>query len=133
MPKATPAAEQFTALGINPADYTPAMQLAVKQKWGNLRVNEKVDVLRRDLAAVVTEPAPPVESIEATARAMGEADPTAYAVAEHKRLKRNHAVAAWRARNQIQAALDARDLKFKAMRAKRGSKSAEPALAGAAQ
>ena len=102
--KSKKPADLFEEMGIPEADWTEPMRLAVKQKWSGLRVDEKVDVLRKELAAV-----------EAVAVPSSVTDPD-----EVKRLKRNAAVNAWRTRNQIQAALDARDLKFAALRAKRG-------------
>lgn len=108
------AAAQFEALGIPEADWTDAMRLAVKQRWSNLPVDVKVDDLRASLAAV-TEPAAPTEAELVAAGFTTEP-------AQHDELarrKRNAKVQAWRARKQIQAALDARDLRFKAMRAKR--------------
>lgn len=116
MPKKTPAAEQFAALNIDPADYTPAMALAVKQKWSGLPIDKKVGELRDALAAVESPDVPTVDDLAA----QGADDPEA----ERKRLVRNAKVHVWRQRNQIQAALDARDIRFKAMRAARGSKKA---------
>lgn len=111
--KSVSAAEQFAALGLTDASkWTPAMNLAVKQKWSSLPVDAKVDDLRTRLAAVKT---PAVPSIHALTQQLGTADA---AKAEHARLLRNAKVNAWRARNQIQAALDAREMKF-AARAKR--------------
>lgn len=115
--KSQPAGEQFAALGIDPADYTPAMTLAIKQRWSNLPVDKKVDELRAELAAVQT---PAVTSVDALIQELGTRE---LAEAEHRRLKRNAAVNAWRVRNQLRAALDARDLKFAAMRAKRAPKA----------
>lgn len=112
--KSLSAAEQYTAMGLtDPAVWTPAMNLAVKQKWSNLPVDVKVDDLRGRLASVE---APTVESLDALTQRLGTLDA---AKAEHARLLRNAKVNAWRARNQIQAALDARELKFAAMRGKR--------------
>lgn len=120
----TPAAEQFAALGISESDWTDAMRLAVKQKWSGLPVDAKVGDLRSLLATTKATP-PAVPSVEDIKKAMILAgDPVvtdAAATAEHKRRKRNAAVNAWRERNQIQAALDARDLKLAATRAKRKS------------
>jgi hypothetical protein len=117
--KVTPAAEQFAALGLNdPAAWSPAMHLAVKQRWGNLPVDRKVDDLRAELAAVEVEATPDA----ATVLSLGLApDQTAAEVEAHRR-KRNAKVNAWRARNQIQAALDARALKFAQMRQAKGVK-----------
>lgn len=115
MSKKTPAAEQFAALRIDPKDFTPAMELAVKQKWSGLPVDEKVGDLRDRLAMVTLPGVPAVEAL--VADGMDEAD----AKAERARLLRNAKVNAWRTRNQIQAALDARDLRFRAMRAARSA------------
>lgn len=115
----TPAAEQFKALGIPEADWTPAMTLAVKQNWSGLPVDEKVADLRNRLAAVETVATPSTEEIVANnlaATGIGDRDA---AEVEAKRLARNAGVTAWRSRKQLQAALDARDLKFKALRASR--------------
>lgn len=117
--KSTAAAAQFTALGIDEADYTDAMRLAVKQRWSNLPVDQKVDDLRAALAAV-KEPALPTDDELVAAGFTTD-------VAKHDemaRRKRNAKVQAWRARKQIQAALDARDLRFRAMRAKRSTAKA---------
>lgn len=123
MPKQTPAADAFAALGIAPADFTDAMTLAVKQRWSGLQTDAKVADLRAQLAAVEVAVVPSVDEMLAEHAAMGEPIDDvarARATAEHKRLKRNAAVNAWRERNRLQAALDARDLKFKALRASRG-------------
>lgn len=125
MPKKTPAADQFAALGIPRDDWTDAMKLAVTQKWGDLPVTEKVADLRTSLAAVTTADVGTVADVKAQLLLSGATIVTeADAVAEHKRLKRNAAVQAWRKRNQIQAALDARELKFAQLRAKRGKTAA---------
>lgn len=117
------AAAQFAALGIPETDWTDAMRLAVKQKWSSLPVDAKVADLRARLASVETPAVPTIEALRLEFRAAGRAADLAAedAIAEHKRLKRNAAVTAWRARNQIQAALDAREAKFAALRAKRGA------------
>lgn len=107
----TPAAEQFHQMGLTPADYTPAMEIAVKQKWGDLPVDDKVADLRDRIDAVTTEPTPTAIELE-HAGLDAEA-----AATEAKRLKRNAKVQAWRERNHLQAALDARELKFARMRA----------------
>lgn len=120
MPKQTPAAEQFAALGIAEADYTKAMTLAVKQRWSNLPVERKVADLRAELAAVEAPVVPTVDALRTALEAAGEPLAQAAAEAEHARLKRNAAVTAWRAKNKLQAAIDARDIKFAALRAKRG-------------
>ena len=130
--KKTPAAEQFAALGIAKDDWTDAMRLAVKQKWSGLPVDAKVADLRALLDAATATPldVPSVEDIKKQMILDGAviaAD--AEAIKEHKRLKRNAAVNAWRERNQIQAALDARDLKFAALRAKRKAKTSAAAPA----
>lgn len=121
----TPAAEQFAALGLtDEAAWSKAMQLAVKQRWSGLPVDVKVADLRAQLAAVTVADVPSVDEMVAEAVALGGTDDDATrekAEAEHKRLKRNAAVNAWRERNQIQAALDARDLKFAGLRAARKS------------
>lgn len=113
----TDPAEQFA--GIPESDWTDPMRLAIKQRWTKLPMDAKVDELRARLAAVTVAPIdedalradfPDVEKFEA----------------ELKRRKRNAAVNAWRERNQIQAALDARQAKFAALRSKRG-KTAGPA------
>jgi hypothetical protein len=122
-PRKTPAAEQFAALGLtDETAWTKAMQLAVKQRWAGLPVDVKVADLRARLAAVETAVVPTVEEMLAEHAAMGEPIDDvarARAEAERKRLVRNANVNAWRERNQIQAALDARDLKFSALRAAR--------------
>ena len=119
--KATPAAEQFAALGFaDPLDWTPAMALAVKQKWTNLPVDRKVDVLRADLAAVMV-------SVTATAHDLvvaGFSTDADACATEASRLVRNAKVNAWRVRNQIQAALDARALKFAILRQSKAVKAA---------
>jgi hypothetical protein len=107
-----PAEQQFLDLGLTDrATWTPAMNLAVKQKWSNLEVDAKVDDLRARIAAVTTAETPPVEVLTA----QGVADPEK----EAARLRRNAGVNAWRVRSQLQAALDARELKFAALRGKR--------------
>lgn len=129
MTRKTPAAEQFAALGIAEDDYTDAMQLAVKQKWSGLPVEDKVADLRAALEALEAPTVPDVAQIKADLVLAGNTVVSdEMATAEHKRLKRNAAVNAWRTRNQIQAALDARELKFAAMRNKRASAS-KPATA----
>lgn len=137
--KATPAAEQFAALGLtDPAAWSPAMNLAVKQKWANLPVDRKVDDLRAELAAVEVAKTPDAAALLA-GNAAGATEPC-YAAAtdqaaadvEAARLKRNAKVNAWRVRNQIQAALDARAMKFAAMRAGRGKVDADLPQTGAA-
>lgn len=119
----TPAAEQFRALGLtDEAAWTKAMQLAVKQRWSGLPVDQKVADLRAALAAVTGADVPSVDEMVAEAVALGGTDDDvarANAEAERKRLVRNANVNAWRERNQIQAALDARDLKFAGLRAAR--------------
>lgn len=110
--KSRAAAAQFAELGIDEADYTPAMRLAVKQKWSSLPVDQPVGKLREQIAAVVTEQ-PDMAALTAAFPEPAEFE------AELRRLKRNYAVTAWRRRNQLQAALDARDLRFAAMRSKR--------------
>jgi hypothetical protein len=137
--KATPAAEQFAALGLtDQSAWSPAMNLAVKQKWANLPVDRKVDDLRAELAAIAVDEVPTVDMLEGSAMPQhGDAREMTRdeAVAEHARLLRNAKVNAWRKRNQIQAALDARALKFaqmrqgKALKVKGGSHDAAPALA----
>lgn len=120
MPRRTPAAEQFAALGIPEDDYTDAMRLAVKQKWTGLPVDAKVADLRDQLAALKpTEVETPAQIKTRLILAGAPVVTDAEVDVEHKRLKRNAAVNDWRARNQIQAALDARDAKFAALRAKR--------------
>lgn len=124
MTRRTPAAEQFAALGIAEDDYTDAMRLAVKQKWSGLPVDDKVADLRAALEALESPAVPDVAQIKADLVLAGNTVVSdEMATAEHKRLKRNAAVNHWRSRNQIQAALDARELKFAAMRGKRSSAS----------
>jgi hypothetical protein len=106
------AADQFAGLGLAEADYTPAMTLAVKQRWSNLPIDRKVDDLRAAVAAVKAVETPTVEILEAQGF---EGD----AKVEAARLKRNATVNAWRERNQLQAALDAREARYAAMRAQR--------------
>ena len=110
-----PAAAQFEALGLTPKDWTPAMQMAVKQKWSNLPVDDKVDDLRQRIADVEPEPTPSPDILMATGFST-KADECAE---EAKRLKRNATVNAWRVRTQLQAALDARELRFAKVRAAR--------------
>jgi len=121
----TPAAEQFHALGLTDEKaWTPTMLLAVKQRWSGLPVDQKVADLRAALAAVEVAAVPSVDEMVAEAVSLGGTDNDATrdkATTEHKRLKRNAAVNAWRERNQIQAALDARDLKFRALRSAKKS------------
>jgi len=119
MPKKTPAAELFNACGIAPDDYTAAMRLAVKQRWSGLPIHEKVDVLRARLAAVQVASVDPAAVCESLAADTPAAALDAATAAEVKRLKRNASVNAWRERNQLQAALDAREAKFAALRARR--------------
>lgn len=108
------AADAFAALGIAPADWTDTMRLAVKQNWTNLPVDKKVDDLRAEIAAIKPEPVPPAEVL--LAQGFGTEDECR---AEVNRLKRNASVNAWRARGQLQAALDAREAKFARVRAAR--------------
>lgn len=127
MSKKTPAREQFLALGLtDESAWTPAMVLAVKQKWSGLPLDVKVADLRAQLAALEAEELPSVTELVTSMAAAGEtgADLPERAAAELKRRKRNAAVNLWRSRNQLQAALDARDLKFAALRAKRGTQVA---------
>jgi hypothetical protein len=105
--KSTPAAEQFRAMGLEPSEWTEPMKIAVKQRWSNLPVDAKVDELRAQIAAVAPAPVPTVEVLQA--QGFGTEDECRTEVA---RLKRNASVNAWRSRNQFQAALDARELKF---------------------
>lgn len=120
------AAEQFKAMGIPESDWTDTMQVAVKQRWSSLPVDEKVADLRARLAAVAEPVLPSLEDL--TKQYEAAADPHAEQTAtdELARLKRNAKVQTWRARKQIQAALDARDLKFKALRSA-GTKAASKA------
>lgn len=111
MPKRITAAQQFTDLGIPESDWTPAMRLAVKQRWSLLPVSEKVDVLRQGIAAVEPDPTPTVDQLATTGHPREECEK------EARRLKRNAGVNAWRDRGQLQAALDARTLKFAQLRA----------------
>jgi hypothetical protein len=119
--KATPAAEQFIAHGLtDESAYTPAMQLAIKQKWTGLPIDSPVATLRDAIAKIKPKPVPSVTDVMADLAAQGVSPVSGEAAAaEVKRLKRNAAVQAWRERNQLQAALDARELKFAALRAKR--------------
>lgn len=122
MKKATPAAEQFAVLGVSKSDYTDAMKLAIRQKWTNLPVDVPVAELRTRLAAVTPAPVPSLEEVTVAIAAahpdLPVEDVADKARTEQARLKRNAAVHAWRQRNQLQAALDARDHKFKVLRAK---------------
>lgn len=125
-----PAAEQFADLGLtNQKHWTPAMQLAVKQKWSNLPIGDKVDDLRNAIADIVTDPTPSVEMLLATGFSKDEGA----CRVEAARLKRNATVNAWRRRNQLQAALDAREMKYAAMRAARSKKGAAAATDGLVQ
>lgn len=135
MTRRTPAADQFKALGIPETDWTDAMQLAVKQKWSGLPVDDKVADLRAALEALTQPEVPTVEQIKGELVLAGNPVVTDdMATAEHKRRKRNAAVNHWRARNQIQAALDAREAKFAMMRGKRkgGGKDSQSAPLAAA-
>lgn len=121
MPKKTPAADQFRALGLtDETAWTDTMRLAVKQRWSGLPVDAKVADLRAQLAAIVPDPVPTAAALQAALEAAGEPLAEQAAAAEHKRLKRNVAVDVWRRRGKVQAAIDARDLKFAALRALRG-------------
>jgi hypothetical protein len=113
--QSTAAAAQFAQLGIPEADWTSAMSLAVRQKWSSLPVEKPVAELRRELAQVAVPRVPSRGELAAMHPTYDEAA----VVKEEARLKRNAAVHAWRQRNQLQAALDARELRFAAMRAKR--------------
>ena len=112
-----PAAEQFDALGLTPKDWTPSMQMAVKQKWSNLEVDAKVDDLRQRIADVEPVPTPTPEILMAS----GFSADLDECTEEAKRLKRNATVNAWRTRTQLQAALDARELRFAKTRATKGA------------
>lgn len=114
----TTARDAFAALGLTETDWTPAMRLAVKQKWTNLPVDEKVSVLRERLQAVSAESTADAQTLHNAGFGTEEE-----CAAEAARLKRNAGVQAWRARNQIQAALDAREAKFAKMRAGRALKA----------
>ena len=120
------AEQQFTELGLTVRDYTPAMKLAIKQRWSNLEVDAKVDDLRARVAAVKVEETPSAEILQAQGMDPEEAR------AEAARLRRNAGVQAWRARNQLQAALDAREAKFAKMRGKRGNKPSKAAVSAPA-
>lgn len=125
-----PAHESFTKLGLAPAVWTDAMRLAHKQRWTNLPVDDKVADLRDRLAAVAPDPVRSVDQLLVDMLASGQSPVTrADAEAEHKRLKRNAGVNAWRERGRLQAALDARELRFAAMRA---AKKPAPAPAAGA-
>lgn len=142
MPK-TPAADAFIALGLtDQTAWTPAMHLAVKQRWTDLPLDVKVGELRDRIANLTAPEVPDVGTVKANLILANRAEVSdADAKAEHARLKRNAGVNAWRQRGQLQAALDARDLKFKALRAKVGKTAAPragtatgdaaPALTGA--
>lgn len=110
-----PAAAQFDALGLTPTDWTPAMQMAVKQKWANLEVDAKVDDLRARIADVEPDPTPTADILMASGFSTDEDE----CAAEARRLKRNATVNAWRERTQLQAALDARELRYAKVRAAR--------------
>jgi hypothetical protein len=136
MPKKITAAQQFEKLGLGPADYTTAMRNAVNQRWSELPVDRKVDELRADLAAVTREATATVEELlDAEVQILAQNGVTMTvdelpaatrdaAVKEAERLKRNAGVNAWRERGKIQAALDARELRFAAMRAGKARKTA---------
>lgn len=124
--KSSGAAAQFAAMGIPESDWTDAMHLAVKQRWSNLPVDVKVDDLRASLADVKEPALPTVAELVAAGF-----DTEPQQKDEMARRKRNAKVQAWRARKQIQAALDARDLRFKAMRAKRSTTAAKKAAPAA--
>jgi hypothetical protein len=125
----TSALDAFASLGLTDQTvFTKAMALAVKQRWTDLPTDRKVDELRADLAVLEADGPAEVASVLAL-EGIGSGLDHAEAEKEHARLKRNAAVNHWRARNQIQAALDARDLKFAAMRAKRGALQAVVAAA----
>lgn len=122
MPK-TPAAAQFAALGIAEEDYTDAMRTAVTQRWAGLPVEKKIGDLRAELAAIET----PTITLDDVPRGTGDPAVVEAAAAEElKRLRRNAAVNTWRAKTKLQAAIDARDVKFAALRAKRRTTSPRP-------
>lgn len=112
---------QFAALGIPESAWTPAMRLAVKQRWSSLPVDETVDSLRHRLADVTPHAVPEPAELAASDESFADA---AAAEKEIARLKRNAAVNAWRERTQLQAALDARGLKFAGMRGRKKEASA---------
>jgi hypothetical protein len=121
----TSARDAFASLGLtDESAWTKAMNLAVTQKWTDLPTGEKVDDLRAARAAVKEAEVPEAAVLVAT----GVCADLEAAGVERKRLVRNAKVNAWRERNKLQAALDARDLKFAAMRAKR---TAQPAVSAA--
>lgn len=130
MSKKPAAADQFAALGLDQSVWTEPMRIAVAQKWSGLPVDTKVGDLRDQLAAPYELVVPTVdELIEAAAAAGGgdTADDDALGVraaAEHARLTRNAKVNAWRARTKLQAALDARELRFAALRAAKAAPAA---------
>lgn len=128
MPKSIKAADAFAALGLTAADYTDAMRLAVKQNWTNLPTDVAVSELREKVAAVTTAPTP--TSNDLAAGGHGTTYVNGVIVVDREacnkeaaRLKRNAAVNAWRERNRLQAALDARDAKFAKMRAAKAAKA----------
>lgn len=104
------AADQFAKLGLTPADWTPAMGVAVKQKWTGLDVDAKVADLRERIEAQVR---PTLDTIRAQHPGVDDDEAT--------RLLRNAKVNAWRVRTRLQAALDARELRFAKMRAAKAS------------
>ena len=110
------AEQQFADLGLTARDYTPAMVLAIKQHWSNLQIDAKVDDLRAAIKAVTTEETATADIL--IAKGMPEDE----ARSEAARLRRNAGVQAWRQRNQLQAALDAREAKFAKMRGGKGGR-----------
>jgi hypothetical protein len=119
MPKQISARQQFDKMGIDPADYTKPMQIAIKQRWTLLPVECKVGDLRNMLAAVTPAPTPSAVELAAENLARDGIEDRDGAEREAKRLAANARVNAWRERGRIQAALDARDLKYAALRAKK--------------
>ena len=106
---ATPAADAFAGLGLDETEWTPAMTIAVRQCWSGLPTDAPVADLR---AAIANIPQPTRDTIAAQNPDVTDAD-------ELSRLCRNAKVNAWRKRTQLQAALDARSLRFAKMRAAR--------------
>lgn len=106
------AADQFAALGLDPEEWTPAMKVAVSQKWTGLETDAKVSELQQRLDDHVR---PTMDDVLKDHPGVDDA--------EAARLLRNRKVDSWRVRTRLQAALDARRLRFTKMRAARSKGS----------
>lgn len=112
--------QQITAeLAALPEGATPAMQLAVKQRWNvKALLTLTVKQLEAQLAAVTvaaTPTATEIAGLERNGKAMSDSDAAPIrerATAEAARLLANAKVNAWRERGKLQAALDTRKLAY---------------------